>query len=372
MTKSSFFLAAAALAAGSFAAHAANSIAPLTGFGGSDGWLSPAEGGYSYLTTGNTERGLAYGNGQVYLVSRVGGNNVRRLDAATGADLGALNVSGITGGTFQVNMAGVAGDGAIYVCNLASPVTNTSAFKVYRWANDAATPTLAYSSTTITTGRMGDTLDVTGSGSSTRLVAGESNSGGSGARNGYAVMTTVDGAAYTGGLVTFAGTPPAAGDFRLGITFAGADKVLGTAGGGATTTVRYTSYAGTAGTLIGSLSLPVSGAQRPMDYAIVNGVPVLATVSTGDATVRVYDLTNPLNPVLLLSANNTTGTLAGNANGTGAVAWGSISGSSATLYAMSSNQGIQAFSLTIIPEPAAASLLALGLAALFATRRSRA
>ena len=42
------------------------SMTPLATFGasgGNDGWLSPGEGGYTYLGTANNERGLAYGNG---------------------------------------------------------------------------------------------------------------------------------------------------------------------------------------------------------------------------------------------------------------------------------------------------------------------
>ncbi len=68
-----------------------------------------------YLGTANNERGLAYGNGHVYLVSRNGGNNIRILDRLTGADLGALSNTGISGGTYAVNTIGVGGDGAIYV-----------------------------------------------------------------------------------------------------------------------------------------------------------------------------------------------------------------------------------------------------------------
>src|SRR3954467_12357591 len=93
-------------------------IASLATFGGGDGWLAPGEGGYTFLGAVNNERGLAYGNGHVYLVSRTGGNNVRILDSTTGADLGGLNVTGISGGTFAVNMAGASSDGSIYVANL--------------------------------------------------------------------------------------------------------------------------------------------------------------------------------------------------------------------------------------------------------------
>src|SRR5438552_5411828 len=90
-------------------------IAPLATFGGGDGWLAPGEGGYTFLGTANNERGLAYGNGHLYLVSRSGGTNVRILDGLTAADLGGLNVTGVSGGTFAVNTAAVGGDGAIYV-----------------------------------------------------------------------------------------------------------------------------------------------------------------------------------------------------------------------------------------------------------------
>src|SRR5438067_13880403 len=93
-------------------------ISPLSSFGGGDGWLAPGEGGYTFLGTANNERGLAYGNGHVYLVSRTGGNNVRILDPLTATDLGGLNVTGITGGTFAVNAAATGSDGQIYVANL--------------------------------------------------------------------------------------------------------------------------------------------------------------------------------------------------------------------------------------------------------------
>jgi len=346
MRRLALVLAEAALLAAVTGVWAQSSLTPLAGFGGADGWLAPGEGGYAYLTTTNGERGIACGNGHLYLVNRGGGNNIRRLDPLTGADLGSpLNVDGISGGTFQVDMVRVAGDGAIYVCNLASPVSAANPFRVYRWANEAATPTVAFSSTNITGGRLGDSFDVTGSGSSTLLLAGESTQGGSGARNGYVVMSTTDGVNYTGSLVTFAGTPPNGGDFRLGITFGDANRVFGTQGGSAGF-ARYTAYSCAGGSLLGTGAL-ISGTERPMDYAVINGVAVLATVSAANATVRVYDVSEPLSPVLLLQANNTSGTLPANPNANGSVAWGPISGPNATLYALSCNQGIQAFNVMI-------------------------
>lgn len=377
MQKTTLILTAVALSAGLCSLHAQYNIAPLVGFGGTDGWLAPGENGYTYLGTGNTERGLAYGNNQIYLVSRTGGSNVRRLDPLTGADLGSLNVTGVSGGTFAVNAVRVATDGAIYVGNLASPVTAAGPYKVYRWADNNAVPTVAFSSGTITAGRIGDNLDLIGGGAATLIAAGESNSSGTGSRNGYAILGTADGANYTGTLVAFPGTPPAGGDFRLGLTFTDASHVLGTAtAGSGSTPLRYSSFAGAAGTLLGSAALPDSFAQRLIDFTVINGVPLLAAQSAGDATMRVYDLSDPLNPVLLLTRNNTSGTLTANGNSSGSVAWGAQTvnpdGSvTAALYALSSNQGVQAFLVTI-PEPASASVLALGLLALMLGRRQRA
>ena len=68
---------------------------------------------------------MAFGNDHMYLVSRNGGNNIRIFDKLTGADLGALNNAGISGGTFPVSTAGVGGDGAIYVANLTTQSTTS-------------------------------------------------------------------------------------------------------------------------------------------------------------------------------------------------------------------------------------------------------
>src|SRR4030095_7459517 len=77
--------------------YAQFSLSELSTFGGGDGWLAPGEGGYAFLGTANNERGLAYGNGHLYLVSRNGGSFIRRLDPLTGADLGSpLDTTGVS------------------------------------------------------------------------------------------------------------------------------------------------------------------------------------------------------------------------------------------------------------------------------------
>lgn len=343
---------------------AAATLTALSTFGGGDGWLAPGEGGYAYLATGNNERGLAYGNGHVYLVSRtsVSGSaiNVRILDGLTGTDLGGLNTSGITGGTFAVNAAAVGSDGAIYVGNLTTQST-TSPFKVYRWATEASTNTVAYSGDAGLAGsRVGDSLAMTGS---NRLAAGYGSSPAVAGANSYSIVDIPSGTAsavsLTGGL---------AGDFRLGITFTDLSHVLGTQG---SSIYRYTSFSGSTGTVIASPAIPdPSGAtaDRLLAATVVGGVPILAVQSIGDGHVSIYDITNPAAPLYLTSGLNIVGSPVTNTNGTGQITWGPTVGATATLYAMSTNSGIQAFTFTL-PEPA--SLLTLAGTGVIGLRRRK-
>jgi hypothetical protein len=107
-------------------ATAQPTLVPMTSFGGGDGWRAPTEvltgdstGGtsYSFLGTASNERGFAFNpaTGNLILVSRSGGINIRILNGTTGVDTGSLaNGTGIiTGGTFAVNMVGVSTDGSI-------------------------------------------------------------------------------------------------------------------------------------------------------------------------------------------------------------------------------------------------------------------
>ncbi len=119
-----------------------------------------------FSSTGNTERGLAYGkvgsNDRLYVVSRNAGLFVRILDATTGADVDTLKVTGISGGTFALNDIEVTLDGKIFAANLTTNVT-TSPLKVYMWDNETADPVNVITFTGTEAVRLGDRFTVTGS-----------------------------------------------------------------------------------------------------------------------------------------------------------------------------------------------------------------
>lgn len=349
-------LLASGLALSAWAACSASAdviVSPLSSFGSGDGWYSPGEGGYPYLGTANLERGLAFGNGELYLLSRQGGINVRRLSPITGTDLGGLDVTGIAGGTFAANMVGVGGDGAIYAGNLSTAANSN--FKVYRWADNDAAPTVAYDGTPGAP-RLGDSFAVRGSGADTRIAVSGTGS------SGFAV---IDPTLSTASLITVPDT--GAGDYRLGLTWVDSDTLIGAQG---SAPFRVTDIAGDTGTLVGNPAT-TSLSERFIAYTVIAGVPLFASVDSVSSAVRIYDASDLSTLQLLATVNNTSGTLAANGNGVGSVAWGPNFGDSAFLYAMSANQGIQAFVVTI-PEPTTTTLLLLGGGLLLGARRRKA
>jgi hypothetical protein len=81
-------------------------------------------------------------------------------------------------------------------------------------------------------------------------------------------------------------------------------------------------------------------------------------------------MSNPSAPVRLAELTAQPGASNANGNGVGQVRFGAVGPTSAVIYAMSTNNGIQAFQLTGVPEPATWAMLAAGLAAM-AVGRSR-
>jgi hypothetical protein len=128
----------------------------------------------------NTTRGAAYNpaTGNLLVASRQGGTFVYPVNGTTGVVGASLNTTGITGGTFNLNVIGVSDDGQIFACNLATAATTAAPFKIYRWANESDTPTVVYADgpDAVTARRYGDSFAVWGSGTDVRIYAsGSSN-----------------------------------------------------------------------------------------------------------------------------------------------------------------------------------------------------
>lgn len=164
------------------AAFAQTDVAPA--------WKISSVGGvginYSWFGADANTNGLAYNpvTNHLIVVSRTGGTNIVVLDAATGAFVKNLDTTGISGGTLTAVRVDVTDDGVIYVSNLAAAAAT---FKVYRYANENATPTVAYEETNVPV-RMGDDMDVTGTGNNTKILVSNGSAGGQ-----LPVLITTDG-----------------------------------------------------------------------------------------------------------------------------------------------------------------------------------
>jgi|GEM_PF-2703475 len=296
---------------------------------------SIAPGSRPYLTTNNTERGLAYDpvSRHLALISRASGTNlVYILDAQTGSDLYTLDngSNGLSGGFFLLDMIGAADDGALYAGNLTLD-SSSSAFKLYRWADDGPTtqPTVAFSGDPSPGNpqRYGDTLAVRGSGTNTQILFGSRNG------TNVVLLTTTDGINFAPPSINISGVAP--GNFGLGLAFGPSNTFWGKSYNLPLCQCSFDPVAAT-----GAVAQVFSGAQFPLDVAPIGvspGFNWLAGIPLSEASqyVQVYALPATGAPILvatnLFQANNT------NLNGTGEIAFnGDI------LYALNSNNGLLA------------------------------
>lgn len=109
----------------------------------------------------DTERGLAYANNKIYVVSRNAGTKVKILNFIDGKDIGELSVAGITGGAFPLNDIEGSDNGMLLGCNLTTS-TGTSNFKVYKWDNETSNPELYIDYASSSNLRLGDKFTLQG------------------------------------------------------------------------------------------------------------------------------------------------------------------------------------------------------------------
>ena len=343
----------------------AQTLTALTTFG-SNGWLAP--GSNPYVTTDNSQRGLGWNpvTKNIVLPSRSGGNFVAIINGTTGIVSGTLDTTGVSGGTLAMMGAGVSDDGAIYVPNLQSGSSALSPFKIYSWTGESDTnaPSIAFSQvnpqTTSGAFRYADAFAVYGSGASLKFAAAGSTTGTTGGlpNNGNFMLGSLDGSNTNTIYRNIPNTLTASNDYRLGITFVDADTVIGNQGTSAKITdfVAATTLSNTGAIVTGSIAM--GAADRPLDYTVINGQALLAVVNTNSSLISIYDITNPAAAALLTTGSTVSGVLSSNANATGGLQWGEmLTPTSQVLYAMSSNQGVQAMVFQAVPEPSTYAMM---------------
>ena len=121
----------------------------------------------SWFSVSHLERGFAYSHAtdNIYVASRNGGTFVRIVSGSDGSDVGTLDVTGISGGTYAINDIGATADGKLYAGNLA--IGAAALVKIYKWDNDSDVPSVAFSGDLggIDNKRVGDKITVIGSAS---------------------------------------------------------------------------------------------------------------------------------------------------------------------------------------------------------------
>jgi hypothetical protein len=339
----------------------------FTSFGG-DGFVSQGEGPFPAGIGDNNQRGIAYNaaNDHLYVANRTGGTAVNILNGSTGASVGNLNVTGVTGGTLAINSIRVASDGTIYAANLESPGAAASLnLKVYRWANEAAAPTTILDTPMPVSFRFGDDMALRGTGSSTVLAFGQNTTNNAATATNILFVSTADGDNFTSQVINVtagAGGTPASGDFRLAIAFAEGNTLLAKGSGSNIRRVAFDLATGTASvdaTSAGFLTSLTGFDYDPTTKLLVGSSS--GTVAGNAATIRLYDMTDfTAGPQIDTVAYPTTNA---NTNIAGAAAFGN-----GRAYVLNTNNGIGAIN---VPEPSTAMLLLAGGAMAVARWRAR-
>lgn len=298
-----------------------------------------------YLTTGNTERGLAFNpvSQRLLLVGRAGSPQVYALQPDTGTDLHTLELGSsiIAGGTYTMQLVGAADDGAVYVCNLTLN-GSTTAFRLYRWADDNpdTMPTVAFSGNPDPTNpqRWGDSMDVRGSGAGTQIIIA------SRLGTNVVVFTTADGTTFTPNRINVSGVP--GGAFGLGVAFGTGNTFWGKAVGQPLRQVAF-NLANQSGAVLQTFGSPgmansIGAIGFGTNLSVVAGV----AVETPD-NLKLYDVLT--NGTVTLAETNAFPTDNENSNLTGAVDFHND-----RVFALDSNNGILA--LRVLPRPVAPAI----------------
>jgi hypothetical protein len=304
-----------------------------------DGGSQPA-----FPNSGDVYRGAAFNpaTSRYLVVTRASGLKVYSLNATTGATVDSLNTTGITGGTFALNDIEVTNEGVVYAANLCTNSGSDTTFKIYRWASESATPTVAYSGRP-GTARVGDVFDVAGSGNGTVIYAS-----GNAASSVIQRFTTANGVDFTlGAPIGIVGQEAGAGIAQV------------TPGGNAYisrfATGNKINLVNTSGTVLDSINSTASGASTgDLHYFALGAKRYIAVApagSTNNDPARLLDVTTSGTAATLVDSTGDLGNFA-NGNATGDVDM-RIAGNIITLYVLIGNNGLAAYTIDLTPTAVA-------------------
>ncbi len=290
-------------------------------------------GSYSFFASDNNTRSLAYNPATNHLLvaSRTGAANIYIINPVNGDSVGVLDMTGVSGGTYPINYVRVTSAGVIYCSNL---ILSGAGFKLYRWENESAVPTVAYEG--FATGRVGDIIAVSGSGTGTVIYASGSTN------TKIHVFTSANGINFT----ETDSITVAAGLARGGISpvTTGVNSDLWVNGAG-----THVSLINSTGTVLGSIDGGVisSGWHNVVYFAPNTGKKYVAVVGKNEATegrqIRMYDVTTNVTYPPLFAPMSLTNTYNTNANATGDGAIVDNEDGTFTVYSLVTNNGFAAF-----------------------------
>jgi len=313
-----------------------------------------------FSTTGNTERGVAYSNNKLYVVSRNSGLNIRVMDWYRGKDLWQVNTTGVSGGTYALNDIEADWDENLLACNLTTNA-QSDPFKIYLWKHTfdengkpehdtlmRVQPFLTYNSNAY---RLGDNFTVHGSLTGEALIYAAVASNNKVLR--WSVKAgRIDSTAGNcpkeitlSGLVTpFLGSTPAVAPFGTG-----EDEDFYVNG----TSVRPMQYNSTGatlkGTIPGAVVAELSSSMRMFVIGDKRYLAVLQTNNTpmdpGGQNMRIIDITSGAGLVLESDVYGYTPRLGNrpNLNATGDIAYRADANGNYIFFVLATNNGIGAY-----------------------------
>jgi hypothetical protein len=277
-------------------------LTPVTNSVVSQLWSAPV-GAFSFLTTSDNTRGLAYDTNshRVVVASYSSGSTLYLLDGNTGTNIGTMNMTGasFTGLLGGVDQVGVADDGAVYACNL---VNAGGTFLLYQWSapTTGSSNLLAYSGDpgSGSGDRWGDTMAVRGAGTNTQILLSSSSKSTSSLGTNVVLFTTGDGTNFTPTLIAITNVPD--GFANSAVAFGAGNTFWATRYNGDLYEVAFNLGTGTGGAVLDyTVGSKFPSAMTGVGVDPVNNILASINLSDVNNDLRLFQLTGTSDPPVM-------------------------------------------------------------------------